>query len=99
MELAEFVSKSLQDVWNGIEAANTAVSKSEKGRDRFYLASKTERTEDAIRFDVAVTASTTVDASAGGGVKIAVVSASLGGSTEHRQEAVSRIQFLVFARW
>jgi hypothetical protein len=98
VELSTFVTKSLVDIWNGVQAANGQVPQANEGRPRFFMAMAGPAGEVGIGFDVAVTVTSAESTSGGGGVQIAVFKASIGGEDRHTQENVSRIQFRVYNR-
>jgi hypothetical protein len=98
VELSTFVTKSLVDIWSGVQAANGQVPVANEGRPRFYMAMTGPAGEIGIGFDVAVTVTSSESAGGGGGVQIAVFRASIGGEERQTQENVSRIQFRVYNR-
>lgn len=102
MELKDFIKKTLVDIKEGIHEANIElVEKQGKklGVDASALfgieANNREKTHGYISFDIAVTVAEETKKGGGGKIKVAV--ADLGGEAEKTasQENVSRIKFYV----
>jgi len=101
VELQEFVTKSLREIWKGVEGANTGLPRDDRGQTVFHLpvGYGAAGVETGIEFDVAVTVSSSETSGGTGGVQIAVIRASMGGEAIERQEQVSRIKFRACARF
>ena len=97
MELQEFMTKSLRDIYKGIEGANAGLPRDERNKPMFHLPIGYGVTgvTTGIELDVAVTVSSSETSGTGAGVQIAVLRASIGGEDVLRQEEVSRIKFKV----
>ena len=96
MELAEFVSKSLVGIVEGVREANQKLKDSENGKKPFSLEhSGGDYKDGAINFDVAVTAGQSGTVKGGAGVSVWAVKAGGEAETKQTQEQVSRIQFKV----
>jgi hypothetical protein len=93
MELKEFVSDSLFQIFAGVRDANARAkneSKPTSGYEYFVLSGKNDT---AVHFDIAVTVSESKKAGGEGRVTISVVEAALGKGKETLAERVSNISF------
>ncbi len=99
MELREFISKSLGEIYGGIQDANNDLPRDREGNGMYYLAVGYGSTgvPTGIEFDVAVTVSSAGKTGGGAGVQIAVVKASLGTEESRSHEEASRIKFKILA--
>jgi hypothetical protein len=98
MELSEFVSKTLQQIVNGVNAA-----RDEKGNKCINPSAQVDRgaksrwghTIHDIDFDVAVTVQDTLGSE--GGAKISVMGMSVGGKVDSAAltQTVTRIKFVI----
>jgi hypothetical protein len=102
MELKEFVSSGLLEIINGVKEARDKGGKTAEGiasKDRFKIdklppslfQDNSGAVFTVIEFDVAVTASSKTEGSAG----IKVVGINLGGSADLANSTTSRIKFAV----
>lgn len=104
VELKDFVSSALKDIITGIKdaqadaAVGTLVAPSLIGHQDFPSSSGVVGKGPyltTVKFHVAVTASETSSGGAGGGVKLAVFNANVGGGSESLNQTVSTIDFAV----
>jgi hypothetical protein len=105
MHLKEFVKDALVEIIQGIKAAQDqpgaggyiapeGVGDHEFPRDGGVLNSQMI-VSTVVKFDVAVTAESSVDGGGGAKLRIAIVEANLGASGNSKNTQVSRIQFSV----
>jgi hypothetical protein len=105
MELKDFVESALVSIVRGIQSAQRVegcgglIAPDAIGGHDFPTESGVYHSarivSTTVKFDVAVTAGTTVSGSGGGKAKILVANASVDGKLEHNRETVSRVQFSV----
>jgi hypothetical protein len=104
MELKDFVREALLDVVAGVKAAKedskvgSLVAPRAAGHQVFPTTSGVVGTGPyftTVKFHVALTVSEKGVGSGGGGIKLAVFNANVGGSTESLDETVSSIEFAV----
>lgn len=85
MDLKDFIAKTLTSIEDGVKLANA------DNRNSYIISSK----GDVVNFDVAVEIGHEGSSSKGGGLRIHVVSAELGGSSKTKESHISRINFTV----
>lgn len=103
MELKEFIKESLTQISEGVIAANKAIREKDGQIDTSYLLTSgkdgqlnQKEAPTKVCFDIAVTSTTSFQGDAKAKAKIlAVVDASLEGSTEKERQDVSRVKFEV----
>jgi len=93
MDLDEFIAKTLVSIKTGVENANKV-----EGGGSYMIEPSAwfkDRSDGAVKFDIAVTASKEITKAGGAGIK--VLSIGIGGQKEvaHADEVVSRIKFSV----
>jgi hypothetical protein len=96
VELGDFVRETLVEILEGVKAANVEAKKHVPGEKNVYVLTGTGFKESGfVEFDVAVTSASTETTGAGGGIKLHVLSANVGGENRASAERVSRIRFKV----
>lgn len=92
MELKDFIATTLKEIYAGIDEAKGTTQK------HFQIWPTTQR-DGGIKFDLAVTSSSTTESTStkGGGLKVKVISAEIekGKSASYSAETTSRIVFSV----
>jgi hypothetical protein len=92
MELEEFISKTLVNISKGVKSANKEVG------GLFMIEPSSwykDRTDGAIKFDIAVTASNESGQSGSGGIKVWSVGIGAEKQSSKLDETVTKIKFSV----
>ncbi len=98
MELKDFISKSLQDICEGIKESRENIELLLGGNQVIApgrIEGKAQLSQSSIDFDIAVTHSQTDIKSKGGNLKISVVAGELSNKSNLRNETISRLRFSV----
>jgi len=101
MELDEFVKNTMLQITKGVQAAQADEDVGQHISPKLRRGSNegpetTQRLAvQAVDFDVAVTAATTKEGAAGGGIQVAGLSIGGGGTVAAENQTISRIRFQV----
>ena len=94
MDIEEFISTTLINIYNGVSKANEEIIK-DKTEKNHYFWIRSNEDKSAIVFDMAVTTAKEKIKTGGGKLKVKIVEAGGSMNSKNIQENVSRIKFVI----